>query len=312
MSLKVIGIGEVLWDLMPDGPQLGGAPANFACHARALGASASVVSRVGDDDYGRMILERFQKLGLPQETVQIDDAAPTGVVKVTLNGHGVPHFIIQEDVAWDKLMVTRPAIQAVSEADAICFGTLAQRSRGSHATIQQLVNMAPPKATRVFDINLRQAFYTRDVIEQSLRLANVLKLNDTELPVLAKMFDLGDSPKKQIEQVSQRFKLRLVVLTSGSLGSLLYQEGRWSEQSPSAVQVMDTVGAGDAFAAALVMGLLHGMDLDELHTCASEVAGYVCSQAGATPALPQKFQNKFNQLHSLRSSVSKDGVIMQA
>ena len=294
MSFKVIGIGEVLWDLLPTGPQLGGAPANFAYHAHALGAQAAVISRVGQDGLGREILERFKQMELPRETVQVDDQAPTGTVTVKLNGDGVPHFVIHENVAWDRLLVTKSALAAVGEADAVCFGSLAQRDPVTRAAIQRLVAAAPAGALRVFDINLRQKFYSREVIEQSLRLANVVKLNDGELPILAKMFALGKTPPPQIEALSKAFGLRGVALTRGGEGSLIYQQGRWSEQKSVAVSVVDTVGAGDSFTAALVMGLLDGGDLDEVHAFAAEVARYVCSCVGATPPLPERLREHFN------------------
>ena len=175
MSFRVVGIGEVLWDVFPDGPQLGGAPANFAYHAHALGARAQVLTRIGVDRFGRDILERFKAMELPLGTVQLDSEAPTGTVTVTLNGNGVPHFIIHENVAWDRLEITETARDIVSKANAVCFGTLAQRKPISRATIQQLIAVSPANALRVFDINLRQQFYTREVIEQSLVLANVVK-----------------------------------------------------------------------------------------------------------------------------------------
>jgi fructokinase len=292
MSFKVIGIGEVLWDLLPSGPQLGGAPANFAYHAHALGAHASVVTRVGDDSLGRDIFARFKEFGFPNETVQVDEQTPTGTVTVRLDGEGVPHYTIHDNVAWDRLMVTPSALAAVREANAICFGTLAQRHATARATIQRLVAAAPADAWRVFDINLRQKFFSREIIEQSLRLANVLKLNDSELPVLADLFDLGKSPRHQIEQIAKGFDLRLVALTRGPQGSLLFREGSWSEQAPHPVEVVDTVGAGDAFTAALVMGLLLEMRLDEKHAWAAEIARHVCSHAGATPAIPLQIRDK--------------------
>jgi len=293
MSFKVVGIGEVLWDLFPEGPQLGGAPANFAYHAHALGADAAVVSRVGNDNYGREILERFKKQGLLAGTVQVDEEAPTGMVTVALQDQGVPRFIIHENAAWDGLQVTRAALEAAQAADAICFGTLAQRSPISRLSIQRLLATASMDSLRVCDINLRQKFYSRELVEQSMRMANVLKLNEGELPILAGMFELNGARRQQIECLAKTFELQLVALTCGAQGSLLYAQGRWSEQPTPPVEVVDTVGAGDAFTAALVMGLLNGMDLDEVHAAASEVASYVCSQAGATPALPANLRNKF-------------------
>jgi fructokinase len=303
MNFSVIGVGEVLWDLLLTGPQLGGAPANFAYHAHALGAQAQVITRVGKDDYGREIIRRFHAMGLPETAVQIDGTVPTGTAKVALSGDGLAHFTIQENVAWDFIAVTDEAVAIARRAHAICFGSLAQRCEASRNTIQYLVAATPPDALRVFDINLRQQFYSRDVIEQSLQLANVLKLNDDEPPRLADMFSLTGSTKDQIGQLAHTFGLRLVALTRGPNGSLLYQkdndnnnnnDARWSDCPSRPVKVVDTVGAGDSFTAAMVLGLLRKMDLDEINTIANEVARYVCSQPGATPALPIEFARRFS------------------
>jgi fructokinase len=298
----VVGVGEVLWDLLLAGPQLGGAPANFAYHAHALGAPVKFITRVGNDDYGREVIRRFNEMGLPDTTVQVDELVSTGTAKVALSGDGLAHFTIQENVAWDHIAVTPEALAAAREADAICFGSLAQRCQPSRNTIQQLVAATPPNALRVFDINLRQQFHSRGVIEESLQLANVLKLNDDELPALAEVLSLPGSTEqkiehkteRQIECLAQTFSLRLVALTRGAKGSLLYQEGRWSDCPSRPVRVVDTVGAGDSFTAALVLGLLRKMDLDEINTLANEVARYVCSCAGGTPSLPVEFARKFS------------------
>jgi len=310
MNFNVIGVGEVLWDLLLTGPQLGGAPANFAYHAHALGAQTQVITRVGKDDYGREIIRRFHEMGLPETGVQVDETAPTGTATVALSGDGLAHFTIQENVAWDQIALTREALATAGEAHAICFGSLAQRCEPSRNTIQQLVAAAPAAALRVFDINLRQQFYSRGLIEESLQRANVLKLNDDELPTLAAMFNLTGSPEDHIERLAQMFGLRVVALTRGSNGSLLYQEieepgqlcgggaeprhhARWSDCPSRPVKVVDTVGAGDSFTAAMVLGLLRKMDLDEINTIANEVARYVCSQPGATPSLPIEFARSF-------------------
>jgi fructokinase len=298
MNFNVIGVGEVLWDLLLTGPQLGGAPANFAYHAHALGAQAQVITRVGKDDYGHEIIRRFHAMGLPETTVQIDETVPTGTAKVALSGDGLAHFTIQENVAWDYIALTREALATASEAHAICFGSLAQRSEASRNAIQRLVAETPTDALRVFDINLRQQFYSRRVVEESLQLANVLKFNDDELPILAEMFSLNGSTEHQIECLAHTFSLRLVALTRGANGSLLYQknddEVRWSDCPSRPVKVVDTVGAGDSFTAAMVLGLLRKMDLDEINSIANEVARYVCSQPGATPTMPVEFAQRFS------------------
>jgi fructokinase len=293
MSFKVIGLGEVLWDLLPSGPQLGGAPANFAYHAHALGARAQVITRVGNDQLGREILNRLEAMGLAGPTVQMDEAAPTGTVTVALTGNGIPEFTIHEAVAWDSIAATHSALAAVREADAICFGSLAQRGEISRNAIQRLVAAAPAAAWRIFDINLRQHFYNREIIEQSLKLANVLKLNDGELPVMAKMFGIEGLDRQVIEALAKRYSLQVVALTRGPEGSLLYRGGRWSEHGAGQVEIKDTVGAGDSFTAALCLGLLGQMDLDEINAAASQVAAFVCGCAGATPHLPDHLRQLF-------------------
>jgi fructokinase len=295
MNFNIVGVGEVLWDLLLTGPQLGGAPANFAYHARALGAEVHFITRVGNDDYGREIIRRFQDMGLAGPTVQVDETAPTGIAKVALSGDGLAQFTVLENVAWDYIAATPEALAAAGAADAICFGSLAQRCERSRQTIQQLIAAAPSKALRVLDINLRQRFYSREVIEKSLQLANVLKLNDDELPRLAAMFNLTGSTRQQVESLAQTFDLQVIALTRGPQGSLLFRQKvkRWSDCPSPPVQVVDTVGAGDSFTAALVLGLLCKMDLDEINTIANEVARYVCSQAGGTPTLPAEFARKF-------------------
>jgi fructokinase len=300
MDFNVVGLGEVLWDLLLTGTQLGGAPANFAYHAHALGAQTQVITRVGNDDYGREIIRRFREMGLTEDGVQIDETAPTGIAKVELSGNGLAHFTVRQNVAWDYIAATGNALAAAGAVDAICFGSLAQRCERSRIAIQQIVATSPTKALRVFDVNLRQQFYSRGVIEESLELANVVKLNDDELPVLATMFNVQGSTEKQIEWLADTFGLHSVALTRGANGSLLYQDlaeragTRWSDCPSRPVKVVDTVGAGDSFTAALVLGLLQKMDLDEINTLANEVARYVCSQAGATPKLPEEFAKRFS------------------
>lgn len=300
MSFRVIGIGEALWDLFPSGKQLGGAPANFAYHAKMLGASAKVVTRVGNDSLGKEILRRFDEMGIADDVVQVDDHAPTGTANVLLKSLGVPTFVINENVAWDRLELTEAALKAVQVADAVCFGSLAQRRNSSASIIQRLVAAAPIESLKVFDINLRQDYYTKDVIESSLALANVLKLNDQELPVLAKMFGLQEPERRLIELLAARYDFEAVALTRGNKGSLFYRGGLWSDLPGSSVRIVDTVGAGDSFTAALVMGLLCGMSLHETHQAAAEMADYVCTCQGATPAMPGHFRDKFNSQASRR------------
>ena len=287
MSFNVIGIGEILWDVLPSGKQLGGAPANFAFHARALGARSRVISCVGQDALGAEILQRLQALGLPVAEIQADPSAPTGTVSVELSADGQPRFTIHENVAWDRLALEKSALAAAAEADAVCFGTLAQRSEPARSTIQALVAAVRPGALRILDINLRQHYFSRDLIETSLRLANIVKFNDAELPVLAEMLGLRGSVRQQIEQLARQRAQRLVCLTRGAQGSLLYAGGQWAEDPGQPVVVKDTVGAGDAFTAALAVGVLAGKPLDAINRRANQVARYVCSCEGATPPLPE-------------------------
>lgn len=294
MSPRVLGLGEVLWDLLPEGRQLGGAPANFAYQARALGAEAAVVTRVGDDALGREILVRFEKLGLPTNLVQHDATAPTGTVSVDLGADGVPAFTIHEHVAWDRLEISDEARAAAATADAVCFGTLGQRCDQARTAIGELLAATRPTALRVFDINLRQQFYSRAVIERSLQLANVLKLNDAELPVLAGLFDLAGSARDQVDRLASDFGLEAVALTRGPQGSLLRGPGGWSDHPGLPVEIRDTVGAGDAFTAAMTLGLLRGLPLDRVNELANQLARHVCSSAGATPPLPAALKAAFD------------------
>ena len=289
----MLAVGEVLWDLLPGGRQLGGAPANFAYHAHALGAEAHLVTCVGDDPLGREILERLCALGLSTDLVGVDPSAPTGTVSVEVLADGQPRFTIREDVAWDRIEATPYALDAAAQADAVCFGTLAQRCEASRRAIRTLVVASPPAALRVFDVNLRQAFYSREVIEASLSASNALKVSEEELPVLAGLLGLRGGADEQIDDVARRFDLRLVALTRGARGSRLYAGGVWSDHGGLPADVVDTVGAGDAFTAALALGFLAGWDLDSINEAANALASFVCSQAGATPPLPARLRCRF-------------------
>jgi fructokinase len=290
----VVGLGEVLWDLLPTGKQLGGAPANFAYHAHELGADTRVITRIGSDALGREILNRFEALGLRSDYVGIDSKAPTGTVSVELSSDGQPRFTIHTDVAWDNLQITDLALALMARADAVCFGSLAQRNAVARDAIRAMVAATPAESLRVFDINLRQQFFSRETIQRSLELANVLKINDQELPVLAKMFGLHGEPRAQIEDLASKFNLVAVALTRGARGSLLFSKGRFSEHSGLQVRLVDSVGAGDAFTAAMVIGFLLGCDLDEINKRANALAAYVCSQTGATPPIPDQFREIFH------------------
>jgi len=225
MSFKVVGIGEVLWDLLPGGRQLGGAPANFAYHAKNLGAQARVITRVGNDTLGRDILGQFEHWDIDRSLVQMDPDRPKGRATVALSHEGVPQFVIDDNAAWDHLAAPREEAAAVRGADAICFGSLAQRSPAGAAAIQRLAAAAAFPTLRIFDLNLRQDFHDQEVVARSLTMADVLKLNDQELPVLAQLFALTGSARQQLEQMAERFDLQLVALTRGGQGSLLDRGG---------------------------------------------------------------------------------------
>lgn len=293
MRFKVIGIGEVLWDLLPAGPQLGGAPANFAFHARQLGSAGQVITRIGNDDYGRRVLRRFEELDIDISTVQVDDWLPTGTARVALEPGGAPRFTVVEAVAWDSLALADEALEAARSASAVCFGTLAQRTDHTASVIHRLLAETPHSSLRIFDINLRQAFYNPEMLNRSLKAANVLKLNDYELTVLSQIFGLHGRISQTVPLMAEKFDLKLVALTRGERGSVLYQQGNWSELPGRKVDILDTIGAGDAFTAALALGLLNQLSLDETHRIAADVAGFVCSQRGATPALPESFRAAF-------------------
>lgn len=287
MVHQILAIGEVLWDLLPAGKQLGGAPANFTYHCRSLGADARLVTRVGDDPLGLEVLERFRLLGLPTETVQVDSEFPTGTVDVALTPDGQPRFTIREHVAWDRITANDDLLVAAGRADAVCFGSLAQRGEPARGSVRSLVSAARSGALRLFDVNLRAPFVDRDVVADSLALANALKLNDQELSDLSTMFSLSGSVRESLGELADRFGLALVALTRGAHGALLFADGVWSDHPGCPVAVSDTIGAGDAFSAALVVGRLAGRSLAEINRHANDVAAFVCSQPGGTPKLPE-------------------------
>jgi len=288
----LVGMGEVLWDLLPGGRQLGGAPANFGYHAHALGAEARIISAVGGDQPGQQLLERLAALGLNTEFVQTVDR-PTGTVSVKLDKKRQPEFTIHEHVAWDAIAADSAALDCVARCDAVCFGTLAQRSETSRQTVRTLVKRAKPRALKVLDVNLRQAYYSKNILDASLRLANVLKINDDELTVIAEMAEISGSPRDQLRELAELYQLSTVILTRGEAGSLIVRESESFDHPGVPTEVIDTVGAGDAFTAATTIGLLAGWSLEMISNAANELAAYVCTQPGATPPLPDKFRSLF-------------------
>ena len=276
-----IGLGEILWDLFPDGKKLGGAPANFVYHAQQLGAIGIPVSCIGDDDLGRELGDQLRSLGLEQHFIATDPKHPTGTVSVELDRYGNPDYIIHRNVAWDYIPTAEFLFDLAGQADVICFGTLCQRSDVSQTTIKKFISSKKPNALIVFDINLRQRYYTKQIIKNSLYLSDVLKLNEQELSVLKKMFGLADGQKESLSQLTNMFSLSLIALTRGAQGSLLFTIEETSDFAGTPTKVIDTVGAGDSFTAALCMGLLKKQKLEKINKFANRVAANVCSQAGA-------------------------------
>ncbi len=281
----VIGLGEILWDVFPEGKKLGGAPLNFSHHCAQLGAEAYPVSTVGADAEGAEIRQILASNNLPDLHVQTDPAHPTGRVNVTLKD-GKPTYEILRHVAWDNIQFTPILAGLAARADAACFGSLAQRNSVSREAIHAFLDAMRSDALRIFDINLRQDFYSREIVESSLSRANILKLSDEELPVLAAMFDLPGDALAQLHRLRELFDLRLLAYTRGGSGSLLLSANETSDHPGLRCEVVDTVGAGDSFTATLCTGLLKKLPLAEINSRANQVAAFICSQAGATPTLP--------------------------
>jgi fructokinase len=286
------GLGEILWDLTPSGPQLGGAPANFAYHTHALGAQSYIVSRIGQDPLATQTLTKLAQLGLNTTGIQSDPNLPTGTVTVQIDPRGQPHYTIHRPVAWDAIEATPSAKEIVRQSNAICFGTLAQRDPRSRTALLNLIQTSPPTTLRILDVNLRQKDFSREIIHQSLQLANVLKINDAELPVITAMFNLTGAPAKQLRNLASTYHLNCVALTRGAQGSLLLTQNEISDHPGLPTQVADTIGAGDAFTAALAIGLLSKDSLDKMSHRANTLAAYVASQHGATPILPPNLQHQ--------------------
>lgn len=279
MKKVIVGIGEILWDMLPSGKALGGAPANFAYHATRLGEEGWAVSAVGEDALGDEILALVEEKGLKSILARVPQ--PTGTVEVTLSGAGVPTYNIMEDVAWDNIPCTEEMAALAHRADAVCFGSLVQRL-GSRASVLAFLKAAED-ALKVFDINLRQHYYSKEVIAASLELADILKINDEEIRIVADMFGLGEDDTEACRALIREYGLRLVILTRGAQGSeVITLEERLPEPVCQA-EVVDTVGAGDSFTAAFVVAYLRGDSLAEAQRLASQTAAYVCAHKGAMP-----------------------------
>ena len=284
MKKKVVGLGEVLWDLFPGRACLGGAPANFAYITTLMGDQGIVASRVGEDSRGIDALRRLEELGLDIDHIQTDRDHSTGVVHVKVDREGVANYEIAHPVAWDFLSWNADWQDLAEDADAICFGSLAQRSERSRTTIRKFLNAASPDASRIFDANLRQAYYSQEILAESMRLADIVKLNDEELPKIMKLFDLPHKDSfSSAQHLLRNFDLNLVCVTRGARGSLLLRDGDASEHPGFKVRVADTVGSGDAFTAGLVHEYLHGASLDLMNEVANLVGAWVASEVGAMP-----------------------------
>lgn len=284
--MKIIGIGEVVWDCFPEGKRLGGAPINFCFFAKELGAESYPVTAIGDDELGDETFAVLKETGLDLGYVS-RNILPTGKVLVSLNEAGVPQYDIVENVAWDAIECSPVTMKLVSDADAVCWGSLAQRSEKSRAAILGLIDVVPDTSLKVFDINIRQHFYSTDLIMESLQKANVLKLNEDELPLLISLLSLSTDFVEAIAELIARFSLKYVIFTQGAVRSGIYDvSGEISSIDTPKVKVADTVGAGDSFTATFIVNILKGASVAESHCRAVDVSAYTCTQRGAINPLP--------------------------
>ena len=284
----IVGMGEALWDVLPEGKKLGGAPANFAYHVSQFGLNSRVVSAVGQDKLGTEILDNFREKRLQGiiETVPY----PTGTVQVTLDNEGVPCYDIKEGVAWDNIPYTEELDQLARQTQAVCFGSLAQRSIVSRETIARFLATMPdtPETLKIFDINLRQSFYTKEILCDSFSRCNVLKINDEELVTVSRLFGYpGIDLQDKCWILLAKYNLKMLILTCGVNGSYVFTPGHVSFVETPTVQVADTVGAGDSFTAAFTAAIIRGRSVREAHQLAVDTSAYVCTQQGAMPVLPE-------------------------
>lgn len=289
----VVGMGEALWDVLPEGKKLGGAPANFAYHVSQFGLQSRVVSAVGQDKLGSEILENFRQKQLYGliETVPY----PTGTVQVELDSEGVPCYDIKEGVAWDNIPYTQALEGLAAQTGAVCFGSLAQRSIVSRQTIHRFLDAMPKEedTLRIFDINLRQSFYTKEILCDSFSRCNVLKINDEELVTVSRMFGYpGIDLQDKCWILLAKYNLKMLILTCGVNGSYVFTPGHISFVETPKVQVADTVGAGDSFTAAFTAAILRGRSVAEAHRLAVDTSAYVCTQQGAMPVLPKTLTDR--------------------
>jgi len=286
MENVIVGIGEILWDVFPNGKVLGGAPANFAYHVSQFGYEGYAVSAIGNDPLGNEIIDNLSSKDLKYLVERTPYA--TGTVQVTLNGKGIPQYEICENVAWDNIPFTAEMEALARRTQTVCFGSLAQRNNFSRTTINRFLDCVPKTALKIFDINLRQHFYTLELIEHALSRCNILKINDDEVIIVGKLF--GWETKSELEicnQLLHSCDLEMVVLTKGTEGSYVVTQKETSFKPTPLVEVADTVGAGDSFTAAFVSSLLHGQSISDAHQLAVDVSAFVCTQHGAMPVLPE-------------------------
>lgn len=287
MNNIVVGMGEALWDVLPEGKKIGGAPANFAYHVSQFGLAGCVVSAVGDDALGKEIIENFTSKGLNQFIAEVP--YPTGTVQVEIDPAGVPQYEIKENVAWDNIPYTARLEQLAGRTKAICFGSLAQRNVVSRNTINRFLDAMPQSEDTlvVFDVNLRQGFYTKEILCNSMKRCNILKINDEELVTVSRMFGYpGIDLQDKCWILLGKYNLKMLILTCGINGSYVFTPGNVSFQPTPKVEVADTVGAGDSFTAAFIASILKGKSVQEAHSRAVQTSAYVCTKKGAMPILP--------------------------
>ena len=292
MSQLVVGMGEALWDMLPEGRKIGGAPANFAYHVSQFGLDSRVVSAVGDDELGNEILANFAEKKLECQIEKVP--YPTGTVQVELDEKGVPRYDIKEGVAWDNIPFTTSLQELAKKTDAVCFGSLAQRNSVSRETINRFIDEMPQEehVLKIFDINLRQHFYSKELIEESIKKCNILKINDEELVIVSQMFGFADIDfKEQCKLLLTKYNLKMLILTCGVDGSYVFSPGEMSFLETPKVKVADTVGAGDSFTGAFVAAILKGLEMKEAHRLAVNVSAFVCTQNGAMPELPAEIKD---------------------
>ncbi|MCM1336868.1 MAG: carbohydrate kinase [Candidatus Amulumruptor caecigallinarius] len=287
MKKYVVGMGEALWDVLPEGKKIGGAPANFAYHVSQFGLDSCVVSAVGDDPLGHEIIDNFTAKGL---NFMIDVVPyPTGTVQVEVDPAGIPQYDIKENVAWDNIPCTDKLLELASQTRAVCYGSLAQRNVVSRNTINAFLDAMPGEqdVLRVFDVNLRQGFYTKEILCESMQRCNILKINDEELVTVSRMFGYpGIDLQDKCWILLGKYNLKMLILTCGINGSYVFTPGNVSFQATPKVEVADTVGAGDSFTAAFIASVLRGKSIPEAHETAVRTSAYVCTCPGAMPKLP--------------------------